>query len=89
MYADRLVMVAEDNVVAVHQRVFSRDHSVTGKTVYDWRHYLSVVERKPGALRNGAPFHEFPDSFRRLQGRLLKRLGGDREMVDVLFLVLL
>jgi hypothetical protein len=29
-----------------------------------------------------------PDAFRRLQGHLLKRLGGDREMVDILSLVL-
>jgi hypothetical protein len=29
-----------------------------------------------------------PDAFRRLQGHLLKRPGGDREMVDILSLVL-
>ena len=85
----RLVIVAEAQVIAVHVRVFSRDHSTSGKTVYDWRHYLSVVQRKPGALRNGAPFSELPESFRQLQARLLKRPGGDREMVDVLALVLL
>ena len=89
VYADRLVIVAEANVVAVHDRVFTRDHTATGKTIYDWRHYLSVVQRKPGALRNGAPFHELPESFRLLQRKLLKRPGGDREMVDVLALVLL
>ena len=27
-------------------------------TVFDWRHYLAVIQRKPGALRNGAPFAE-------------------------------
>ena len=59
-----------------------------GRTVYDWRHYLAVIQRKPGALRNGAPFTELPESFRRLQGHLLKRLGGDREMVEILALVL-
>jgi transposase len=89
VYADRLVIVAEARVVAVHERVFTRDHSVSGKTIYDWRHYLSVVQRKPGALRNGAPFNELPESFRQLQAKLLKRPGGDREMVDVLALVLL
>jgi transposase len=89
VYPDRLVIVAEANVIATHERVFSRDHSVSGKTIYDWRHYLSVVQRKPGALRNGAPFAELPESFRRLQARLLKYPGGDREMVDVLALVLL
>ncbi len=89
VYADRLVVVAEANVIATHERLFTRDHSVSGKTVYDWRHYLSVVQRKPGALRNGAPFNELPESFRQLQNRLLKHPGGDREMVDVLALVLL
>lgn len=89
VYADRLVVVAEANVVAVHERVFTRDHSAQGKTVYDWRHYLSVVQRKPGALRNGAPFNELPDSFKQLQSKLLKRPGGDREMANVLALVLL
>ncbi len=89
VYPDRLVIVAEAQVVAIHERVFTRDHSVSGKTTYDWRHYLSVVQRKPGALRNGAPFAELPESFRQLQALLLKRPGGDREMVDVLALVLL
>ena len=89
VYPDRLVIVAEANVIASHARVFCRDHSTSGKTIYDWRHYLSVVQRKPGALRNGAPFAELPESFRQLQALLLKRPGGDREMVDVLALVLL
>ena len=51
-------------------------------------HYLAVIQRKPGALRNGAPFSELPDSFKQLQSRLLKRIGGDREMADILALVL-
>jgi transposase len=89
VYPDRLVIVAEANVIATHERVFCRDHSVSGKTIYDWRHYLSVVQRKPGALRNGAPFSDLPEGFRRLQALLLKRPGGDREMVDILALVLL
>jgi len=89
VYADRLVIVAEAQVITEHVRVITRDHSARGKTVYDWRHYLSVVQRKPGALRNGAPFSELPESFKRLQCKLLKHAGGDREMVDILALVLL
>lgn len=89
VYADRLVIVAEAQVIAEHVRVITRDHSATGKTVYDWRHYLSVLQRKPGALRNGAPFHDLPACFKQLQSKLLKHLGGDREMVDILALVLL
>ena len=55
-------------------------------TVYDWRHYLAVVQRKPG--RNGAPFAELPPAFRALQQRMLKTPGGHREMVEILALVL-
>jgi hypothetical protein len=47
-----------------------------------------VIQRKPGALRNGAPFLELPDAFKRLQHHLLRRPGGDREMVEILALVL-
>ena len=87
VYAERLVVVAEGQVIAKHKRVILRSHSL-GCTVYDWRHYLSVLQRKPGALRNGAPFTELPEGFKRLQAVLLKRIGGDREMVEILALVL-
>ena len=48
--------------------------------IYDWRHYLAVVQRKPEAPRNGAPFAELPPAFRALQQRMLKTPGGDLEM---------
>jgi hypothetical protein len=87
VYADRLVVAAEGQTIAEHARIIQRSHQ-TGHTVYDWRHYLSVLQRKPGALRNGAPFAELPEVFKRLQALLLKRPGGDREMVEILALVL-
>jgi IstB-like ATP binding protein len=46
------------------------------------------VKRKPGALRTGTPFTELLDSFKQLQDILLRRLGGDRGMADILVLVL-
>lgn len=87
VYADHLVVAAEGNVIAEHPRIIDRRHDVS-RTIYDWRHYLSVLQRKPGALRNGAPFAELPEGFKRLQSALLKRPGGDREMVEILALVL-
>lgn len=48
-----------------------------------------LLQRKPGALRNGAPFAELPDAFKLRQALLLKQPGGDREMVEILALVLL
>ena len=65
-----------------------RHDTGTGQTIFDWRHYLAVLQRKPGALRNGAPFTELPLAFKRLQAELMKKQGGDREMVDILALVL-
>jgi hypothetical protein len=88
VYPDRLVIAAEGRVVCEHPRIIGRSHDRPGQTIYDWRHYLAVIQRKPGALRNGAPFADLPGAFRRLQDLMLRRPGGDREMVDVLALVL-
>ncbi|PZQ85411.1 MAG: IS21 family transposase [Ancylobacter novellus] len=88
VYTDRIVIVAEGQAICEHPRVFVRSHDRQSRTVYDWRHYLAVVQRKPGALRNGAPFAEMPPAFRSLQQYLLKRPGGDHEMVEILSLVL-
>jgi len=79
---------AEGQILCEHPRIIERSHHLPGRTVYDWRHYLAVIQRKPGALRNGAPFADLPEAFKRLQGALLKRPGGDREMVEILALVL-
>ncbi|MBN13930.1 MAG: IS21 family transposase [Pelagibacterium sp.] len=87
VYPDRIVVVAEGQTICEHLRIIDRHHGI-GHTVYDWRHYLAVLQRKPGALRNGAPFADMPDGFRQLQSHLLSKPGGDREMVDILALVL-
>ena len=93
VYAHRLVIVGSgmadgQRQLCEHVRLIDRRHDVEGRTVYDWRHYLAVLQRKPGALRNGAPFAELPLAFKRLQTALLKQPGGDREMVEILALVL-
>jgi hypothetical protein len=38
----------------MHARQFGRDH-----LAYDLWHYLGVLEKKPGALRDGAPFKDY------------------------------
>lgn len=50
LYPSRVYVVAGDLVVASHERASDRGH-----TCYDWQHYIALVQRKPGALRNGAP----------------------------------
>jgi transposase len=88
VYPERIVVAAEGRILCEHPRLIERSHHLPPRTIYDWRHYLAVIQRKPGALRNGAPFVEMPPVFRQLQELLLRRPGGDREMVDVLALVL-
>jgi len=79
IYPTHLEFVAQDTVVASHPRSFERN-----KTHYDWQHYIPLIERKPGALRNGAPFADMPTPLQRLRSLLLKREGGDRMMARVL-----
>ena len=79
LYPERLIVVAEQSVIAEHARMLDRD-----RVVYDWQHYVALVERKPGALRNGAPFAELPDPLLRLSRALLRREGGERVMAQVL-----
>lgn len=88
VYPDRLELIAEGQKVAEHTRVFLPNHDVPGKVIYDWRHYLLVAQRKPGAIRNGAPFQTMPESFKHLQSILTLRERGDKEMVEILSLLL-
>jgi hypothetical protein len=81
-YPERIEVVFDEAVVASHPRLFDRE-----QTRYDSRHYLPLVERKPGVLRNGAPFAEMPVALVRLQRLLLRRDGGDRVMSQVLAMV--
>jgi transposase len=79
LYPSRVVVVAEDRIVASHARLSDR-----GQTSYDWQHYIPLVQRKPGVLRNGAPFADMPVPLLKLQHALLRRPGGDRVMAQVL-----
>ena len=53
-YADRIELRQDGRVVGEHRRSFGRD-----RTIYDPWHYVPVLARKPGALRNGAPFKDW------------------------------
>lgn len=83
-YHDKLVVLGPDGGKVSLQRSFERE-----QTLYDWTHYIALIERKPGALRNGAPFKTMPDALQELQRQLLKHPGGDRIMAQVLTAVTL
>ncbi|MFZ2140098.1 MAG: IS21 family transposase, partial [Xanthobacteraceae bacterium] len=66
-YADRIVIRQDGRIVAEHQRSFGR-----GETTYNPWHYVPVLARKPGALRNGAPFKDWvlPAAMERVRRKL-------------------
>jgi transposase len=80
-YADRIVVLLADEVVADHPRSFKRE-----QVVYDPWHYLPVLMRKPGALRNGAPFKDWdlPPALAKVRLKLRSHDDGDRQFVKIL-----
>src|SRR6202140_5086907 len=85
-YAERVVIRQDGAIVGDHERRFGR-----GETVYDPWHYVPVLARKPGALRNGAPFKDWllPASLGRVRRKLKGSDDGDRQMVAILSAVLM
>ena len=77
-YADRIVIRQDGRVVAEHPRAFGR-----GKIEYNPWHYVPVLARKPGALRNGAPFRDWvlPAAMDRIRRKLAGSDDGDRQFV--------
>jgi transposase len=84
-YADRVVISQDGRIVAQHPRSFGR-----GETIYDPWHYVPVLARKPGALRNGAPFKDWvlPAALEKVRRKLAEADDGDRQMVAILAAVL-
>jgi transposase len=84
-YAARIELRQDGRIVGTHTRCFGRD-----QTVFDPWHYVPVLARKPGALRNGAPFKDWvlPASLARVRRKLAAVEDGDRQMVEILAAVL-
>jgi hypothetical protein len=81
--ATEVRVVADGAVIAEHARRFGRD-----QLICDPWHYLPILERKPGALRNGVPFREWqlPIAIQRVRDRILKQPKGDRAFVELLLM---
>jgi hypothetical protein len=84
-YAEAIEIRQDGQVVGQHERSFGRD-----RTIYDPWHYVPVLARKPGALRNGAPFKGWilPTGLARVRRKLGRSDDGDRQMVKILNAVL-
>ena len=81
--ATEVRIVADGAVIAEHARRFGRD-----QLICDPWHYLPILERKPGALRNGMPFREWDlaSSIQLVRDRILKQPKGDRAFVELLLM---
>lgn len=82
VYATRIILRQDGEIVGEHERCFGR-----GKTIFNPWHYVPVLKRKPGALRNGAPFRDWdlPPALARIWNHLRGTSDGDQQLADILF----
>ena len=80
-HAERIVVLLGEEIVADHPRNFQRE-----QIIYDPWHYVPVLIKKPGALRNGAPFKDWalPPALNQVRAKLKNHADGDRQFVKVL-----
>src|SRR3990167_5389135 len=85
IYAKEIVVLHRDKMIGHHRRSFERY-----KRIYDPWHYVPLLERKPGALRNGAPFKqlELPISMQKVRDQLSHYADGDKQFIRILLSVI-
>jgi transposase len=85
-FVDEVVIVAGAEIVARHERLYGRN-----QFVFDPKHYLALLERKPGALDQAAPLQSWnlPEEFQRIRRLLESRMGnrGKKEFIQILRLL--
>lgn len=80
-YADKIVFIHDGVEVGQHERKFTR-----GQTYYNPNHYLPILAKKPGALRNGAPFAGMvlADELIAVREHLETQVNGARDFAHIL-----
>ncbi|MGB6538143.1 MAG: IS21 family transposase [Xanthobacteraceae bacterium] len=85
-FVDQVVIFHSAVEIARHPRSYDR-----GQFVFEPRHYLALLEQKPGALDQAAPLQGWtlPEPLRHLRRLLEARMGnrGKREFIQVLRLM--
>jgi hypothetical protein len=84
IFAERVVISVDGKSIAEHMRSFDK-----GRYILDPLHYIPLLERKPGALRNGRPFlnWELPVSIRKVWDALRRYPDWDRQMSAILLAI--
>jgi len=82
-FVEEVVIVGDGVEIARHPRSYA-----AGDMVCDPRHYLALIETKPGALDQAAPLQgwDLPPAFAEMRGLLEARSGraGKREYIQIL-----
>ena len=85
-FVDQVAIICGADEIARHPRVYDR-----GQFVFDPKHYLALLEQKPGALDQAAPLQSWtlPEPLQHLRRLLEARMGnrGKREFIQVLRLI--
>uniref|UniRef100_UPI003B836D7B Mu transposase domain-containing protein n=1 Tax=Peribacillus acanthi TaxID=2171554 RepID=UPI003B836D7B len=85
IFVDHVIIVAQNQVIALHSRSYERYQMVT---VLD--HYLEALLKKPRAIRDARAFQttDIPDIFRRFHKKMREQDGatGDRKFIRLLLL---
>ncbi|WP_286162969.1 hypothetical protein [Bacillus sp. es.034] len=85
IFVDRVIVVAQNQVIAEHVRSYERNQMIT---VLD--HYLEILLKKPRAIRDAHAFQttEVPDVFKRFHLKMREQEGaaGDRKFIRLLLL---
>jgi transposase len=85
-FVDQVAIICGADEIARHSRIYDR-----GQFVFDPKHYLALLEQKPGALDQAAPLQSWtlPEPLQHLRRPLEARMGnrGKREFIQVLRLM--
>jgi len=87
-YVDQVVLCRQEAVVARHPRSWDKEG-----VFFDYRHYLPLLERKPGSLDQARPLADLdlPECFQVLRRRLTAKEAapgqGDRKYIKILRLL--
>jgi transposase len=85
-FVDQVAIICGADEIARHPRIYDR-----GQFVFDPKHYLALLEQKPGALDQAAPLQSWtlPEPLQRLRRLLEARMGnrGKREFIQALRLM--
>src|SRR6202047_2154568 len=85
-FVDEVAIICGASEIARHPRVYGR-----GTFVFDPKHYLALLEQKPGALDQAAPLQNWtlPEPLQHLRRLLEARMGnrGKREFIQALRLI--